>query len=811
MILRLLRNVFFLFWTLLLGPMASAEGPIPWAFPKEARLDAGRLVIYSPQVVDWTDYETATLLMAVEYFPDDVEQEKIYATVELTGKTTVDLDERTVSLTERRVTHTRVAGVDKPEYSANLTARITQDEVVAPLDVFLLSLAQDVMTLEESVGFNTTAPVVLVSMSPAIVLSLQGEPQFEPMESTPYALVTNANWPLLKHRTDEAYFLLYKQSWWQSTHVADGWAASAEAPAGLENLDPEGDFKDLLVVTKPATALTIYPAEKPTELIVLDGPPLLEAIGDAVGLMYAINTQSPLFHYGDSWYYLTAGRWFTTPGSSEDLIEENADWLLTTELPEVFKEIPPDHGMAYVRASVAGTLEANTALLEANLPRKKTLSASDYLELTDQFDGEPRFERIPSTSVVRATNSPYDIFEFQGVYYLCYQGAWYQADRAEGPWEPAFRVPDVIYDIPAESPSYPVTQVAVASSTASSVTFSARSSYYTGVYSYYGFPVYGTGWYYPPYYGRHWYYPRFVSYGYGSFYNPRTGNYGTRQVWAGPYGGYSYNQHYSPRSGRSGYVETAWDSDGWASYGETYNPRTGVYSETERTYSDDHERFEMDREVYRGDKSMGVEREVDIDGGWAITDRTTSEGGSSHVERKRESDGSFSSDGSITSGDGKSVDFEGTIDDGQRRTHYESSEGGEMVTGRDGENRGMVGRDGDGDLYAGKNGDVYRKSGDSWYQYDRDDGWNEIQQPSGERAEQWQNNAGEGGVSREARKTAKAWDDYDREKSTRMNQLNRDAHARNFGNHQFEQRRSYSRNRMSSGGISSGRMRSRFR
>lgn len=790
-----------------------AEEEIPWQFPKDVTFEKGTLIVHAPQIVDWTAYEKVTLLMAVEYLSDAGDSEVIYATVEMTGATEVDMDERTVRVYDREVVSTKVSGTDRPEYSKVLTERMTETPVVAPLDIFLLSLAQDVLEVKNHEGFNPEPPNIRVAMMPTILLSVPGKPQFQPMESSPYSLVTNANWPLLKHRVDEAYYLLYKESWWESSSLQDGWTAMSGQPDGIDVLDPEGPYKEFLVSATARESVQILFADTPTELILLDGPPRTEAIPEALGLSFAMNTQSPLFQYGVDWYFLAAGRWFRSDNLNK------GGWEMVTELPEVFSEIPASHGMGYVRASVAGTIEAKTALLEASLPQKKTVSVNDYLELTAPYDGEPSFERIASTQIVRATNSPYEIFEFQGIYYLCYEGVWYDSDVPEGPWKPALRVPDVIYDIPADSPAYPVTQVAVSQSSSTTVTFSASSSYYTGVYSYFGFPVYGTGWYYPPYYryGALWYYPWYRSYGYGSFYNPRTGNYGTRQVWAGPYGGYSYNQHHNPRTGRSGYVETAWDSDEWASYGETYNPRTNIYSETERYYSEDHERFEMAREISRGDKTMNVDREIDIDDGWAVTERSTSEGGNMRVERHRQEDGSYTSDGTMNTGDGKSVDFEGKIEDGQRRTHYESSEGGEFVTGRGDENRGMVGKGSDGSLYAGKNGDVYKKSGDSWYQYDRENGWGEIPGPSGDnardRANEWQNSAtdriGSTTPFRERTSSAAAsgsWNDDSRDRSSRMSQISRDAHARNMGNRQFQQRRSVSRNRMST-----GRMRSRYR
>ena len=325
--------------------------------------------------------------------------------------------------------------------------------------------------------------------------------------------------------------------------------------------------------------------------------------------------------------------------------------------------------------------------------------------------------------------------------------------------------------------------------------------------------MYGTGWYYPPYWGRY-YYPYRYSYGYGSFYNPRTGTYGTRSSWYGPYGGYSYNQYHNPRSGRHGYVETAWDGDEWASYGESYNPRTQTYREQERYYNDDNHRFESDKIATRGNNTLATQREIDLDDGWSTTERQTSKGGSSFVEGHRQADGSWQTSGNYTTADGRTGTIEGERDNGTRKTKVEGSEGGGLVSGSDGQNRGFAGKSADGDLYAGKNGSVYKKGDDGWQQYDRNDGWqsaergnfsqtNVDQQALKERAA---GNTGAATANRAATATntrqsvsqpktssqrygatsSQSW-------NNRSSQLNRDARARNRGYNQFNQRRSYSR------------------
>jgi hypothetical protein len=352
-----------------------------------------------------------------------------------------------------------------------------------------------------------------------------------------------------------------------------------------------------------------------------------------------------------------------------------------------------------------------------------------------------------------------------------------------------------------------------------------------------------------------------MSYGHGNFYNPNTGRYTTRSVWQGPYGGYSYNQFSNPNTGRYGFVETAWDGDEWASYGESYNPRTGVYSETERYYSDDNERFEMERDISRDGKSIHTEREVDIDGGWSETVRQTSEGGSSVVTRHRQEDGSIIKQGNITAADGRSAEISGVYEDGKStttitgsegregtiersrdasgvsregtftndsgdtldttterdgrntKTQLSSSKGGEAISRSDGDSRATVARDSEGDLYASRDGNVYKKGNDGWQEYDRgNDQWQQAGSQNTERSERASTTANTDFKSHESFGAGKGasnrddWGSY----SSNSSQLQRDARARQSGYSQFHQRRNSSSRQYSRGGTrSTGRSRGR--
>ncbi len=56
----------------------------------------------------------------------------------------------------------------------------------------------------------------------------------------------------------------------------------------------------------------------------------------------------------------------------------------------------------------------------------------------------------------------------------------------------------------------------------------------------------------------------------------------------------------------------------------------------------------------------------------------------------------------------------------------------------------FAGQTGSGDIYAGHDGNVYKKNGDSWQKYDNG-GWSDVQQPTAEQRQAAQDRASQAG------------------------------------------------------------------
>src|SRR6185436_1330760 len=315
--------------------------------------------------------------------------------------------------------------------------------------------------------------------------------------------------------------------------------------------------------------------------------------------------------------------------------------------------------------------QAAEGVLLAQIPQTARVNPKELKAPDVVYQGNPNFEPIPETSVARAFNTDKDIIKVGDLYYMCFQGVWFTSRSANGPWQVTGSVPKEIYEIPPSSPAHNVTYVTI-----------AAVAGYTGMMVGWGCAVWGTGWYYPPYvgYGGFYpvYYPFYPTYGYGAWYNPWTGGYGRGAAVYGPYGGAGVGARYNPSTGVYSRGAVAWGPGGARGAASAYNPRTGAYGRTQQGSG-----------VYGSWGTTSVQRGNQ----WAQTARVTNRATGTTTR--------------ATAGSG----------------------GGEAITRRGPSGTGGVARTGSGDVYAGRDGNVYRNNGSGWQQWDNGS-WNSANRPT---------------------------------------------------------------------------------
>jgi hypothetical protein len=391
-------------------------------------------------------------------------------------------------------------------------------------EAFSASLATAEREKKSMAELKNDPPAIVFTKDLAVLLLYDGEPRFKAIENSPYERAMNTPLAVVREVKSGTCYLTSGALWYTAKAPLGPWQVTANPPADLVKNMPKDESGE----PAPAVPPRIVAASTPTEVISTDGEPSWKSLPGGK-LLYVENTETPWVRELESQqiYILLSGRWFRAKSTDGPWTFVRAD-----QLPASFKEIPAGSDLGGIRTSVAGTEEADDAVLDAEIPQTTAIKR-DEAKFESQYDGSPKFEKIPGTNVSYATNTGAQIIQVGSKYYAADNGVWFVGNSPAGPWTVATEIPEQeIQQIPPSSPVYNVTHLHVYQSTPA-VVYMGYTPGYMWSFPYYGVPVYGTGYYYPPYYGAY-YYPRPPTWGFHVGYNPWTGwSFGVS--WGGPF------------------------------------------------------------------------------------------------------------------------------------------------------------------------------------------------------------------------------------------------------------------------------------
>ncbi len=664
------RVIASVFCTLLmcLGGAAAAKAQPEASWPNVIHTGGATVTIYEPQPTSWPDRTTVYATAAMMIGKPDVKT--IVGTVDISAATTTDFTTRSVTFSNIHVLATHFPMLDTTQ-AAQLQTKITALAAKMggrwiPLDTLLLAL-NETPVQTQPVATVDTPPVIFHSNAPAILVVTDGAPVMTPLKNTGLTFAVNTNWSLFQQTATGRWFLLDGTKWLSAPDFTGPYQPAGVLPADFSKLPNDPSFSDVrkYVPNGPAPARppTVFVSTKPAQIIVTDGAPKLAPIA-GTPLQFVTNTEADVIFDPASrnYFVLFSGRWFSAPGL-------NGPWTYATPtLPATFALIPADGPQAAVLASVPGTAQAQEALITAQIPNQTSLPVTTTTQVT--YAGAPHFVPIAGTSMTYAVNTAAQVVGVNGMYYNCYNGAWFVAHAPTGPWVLAASVPAVIYTIPPSSPLYPVVYVRVYSASPTVIVVGYTAGYTMGMISPYGVVVYGTGYYYPPVViagAVPIYYPYPYTYAGGVRYVSATGGWTTGGAVYGPYGGVAARSYYNPATGAYAHGSAVWGPNGGAAYGSFSNPSTGRYGSTSQSWT-----------PYGRSGSSTI----------------TGPNGSVHTQS---GSNAYGSAGKFNASNG--------------------AYGGTVHNAANGNNTSAV-KAANGNVYAGHNGNVYQHSSSGWSQYD---------------------------------------------------------------------------------------------
>ncbi|HXX10720.1 MAG TPA: hypothetical protein VEK05_04315 [Burkholderiales bacterium] len=324
---------------------------------------------------------------------------------------------------------------------------------------------------------EVAVPRIIISEKPAVLVYIDGEPNYVRVRGTDLMGVLNTRVLLLKEPAGTLLLHLY-DGWVSATSLDGPWTMVPPPPGARElearavetghaklltgKADAQGNMPHLSNANLPRIIVSTEPAA----LIVLDGAPRFEPI-TGTSLEYATNTSAHLFKDERGGLYVrVGGNWFRAPGT-------DGPWthIPIASLPPGFSKIPDDSPKASVKGSIAKAMTP---------PAWQVSSAKPGItNLTYSLGGDPLLKPIRGTQLNYVANASVPMIQVDiNNWYAVQEGVWFRASEATGPWTVTRNIPPEIYAIPPTTPIYHAIQSRAISSSTDEV--------------YYGYPTTGS-------------------------------------------------------------------------------------------------------------------------------------------------------------------------------------------------------------------------------------------------------------------------------------------------------------------------------
>lgn len=523
----LFLTVSFLFLASFLIPGSENDGDDQDdedVWPRKFETDHTKVVIYQPQP---DSLEGNTLKGRAAFsMTTETQEEPVFGAMWFESAVDIDRDRRTVEMVTTRIPQIRIAEVDSGQQKKlveTMQSELNGLHVTMSLDHLLASITASEQERKTAMELNNAPPKIIVEDEPAVLVVIAGDPELRRLGDSGLMNVINTPFFIVLDPKTKLYWLSGGNIWFSASDIKGAWKNSANPPDSVSNayakdLESRGIKPQAASPAGDSRIPKIIVATEPSELIVIDGEPVLRAL-PGNELLYVKNTEDDIFVELDSesYFVVLGGRWYQSKQ-----LEGPWEYVRPDKLPKSFAEIPSSSEKGHVLTFVPGTCMAKHALADSQVPQTAAIRRDD-VTLSVAYDGTPQFKQVGNTSMEYAVNSSEQILKIGGKYYCCHQAVWFVSDSATGPWAVCDSVPNEVQSIPPDNPCYNTKYARVYDSTPDYV-YTGYTPEYLGCYPYYGSVVYGTGYCYRPWIGIGAVcYPRFWTWGCHANYNPWSG------------------------------------------------------------------------------------------------------------------------------------------------------------------------------------------------------------------------------------------------------------------------------------------------
>jgi hypothetical protein len=442
--------------------VASAAGAADQAgWPRSFTATGVAFEVHEPRVESW-DGKQLVAYAAVVAQPDGQAQ-RVPGVVRLTARTVVDKAAGTVELGDLVLTDASfpTAREREPAWLDLLRTFAPRAKRVSLAN--LEASAREASAIAQGRAAAPPQPTrLLVARNPALLVAIDGEPQFVPLAGTRLQGARNTTAVLLKDPAGKLYLRVYN-GWLGASDLRGAWSIAQEPPgaaqalklaraSGRANLltgkrDPKtGKLPALGKNNVPMIVVSLRPAI----LIGVSGEPKFAPI-PGTKLEYVTNTKAHVFRDTTTKriYALVAGRWFEAP-ALRPMFELTPAGKLPADFAKIPADSPKGQAVAAVKPAASGAVPTPPPALPAIVAAPRTQARFDVV-----ISGDPKLQPIPGTELNYVANASAPIIQVDiNNWYGEQSGVWFKAPEATGPWTVTDKVPPEIYSIPPNVPIY---------------------------------------------------------------------------------------------------------------------------------------------------------------------------------------------------------------------------------------------------------------------------------------------------------------------------------------------------------------------
>ncbi|MCK5438902.1 MAG: hypothetical protein KAI97_03110, partial [Gemmatimonadetes bacterium] len=195
-------------------------------------------------------------------------------------------------------------------------------------------------------------PKIFVSIKPAELILIKGEPRYIPIDGTKLTYLENTESDVFRHTEEKRLYFLVAGRWFSATSLDGPWATVAALPADFQEIPaehPRGSVRSSIAGT-PEAEEAVRVAQIPQKAVVdrgeasvevtYAGEPQFSAI-EGTGMQYAVNTSADVILANDVYWLCYQGVWFRggTP---------QGPWNLADEVDPDIYSIPPSSPVYHV-------------------------------------------------------------------------------------------------------------------------------------------------------------------------------------------------------------------------------------------------------------------------------------------------------------------------------------------------------------------------------------------------------------------------------------------------------------------------------